>query len=537
MEKVWAMLNNDGPLPRQRKEESGFKVSGSHRSIPRWFEPCALLLGLTLFLALACTIAHIRLLWYDEIFTRQVIEQGSWSKILAGLRRGLDQQPPVFFLLTGWTRPIGGEEVGLRLPAMLGFAFAGLSMYAIARRWLSQGYAIAAMTVPWIGWFNPLGVEARPYGLVMGFVSLALLGWTYRDLKPLAGRTAYIVGVLGAAAVHYYGFLVALPFGVAAAWTAVRTRRWDVWTILGCGCSFLPNLLTLSIIRDAIAFYKGGAWNPPSWSKLLFSSYGWALAGLAAVLLASRDWKRKAGSLREGPPDVRPSGETLVCWAGFCAVPILAVFLAKTISGMVTPRYFSMYSLGYGLLLAYLLARSAAGSRWLGDLAGGVGLVVFLSTAVRQYQTADWQRASVLASTAEIEGILKRPEYSKSRLLIGAPQIAMQWAYYSPELRDRIVFPADPVRSLRYLGSDNEHKGLLHLRGSFPLDIEPLDEFVHHEKHEFLVYHSFDSFLGRYFSQEPEFASRLKVLMEGDDFVLFRVDPAAATGTARDERP
>jgi hypothetical protein len=522
--------------PKWKSRFTIFKVSDPHRSIPRWFEPCALLLGLTLFLALACTIAHTRLLWYDEIFTRQVLGQGSWSKILAGLRRGLDQQPLVFFLLTAWTRPIGGEEVGLRLPAMLGFAFAGLSMYAIARRWLSQGYAIAAMTVPWIGWFNPLGVEARPYGLVIGFVSLALLGWTYRDLKPLAGRTAYIVGVLGAAAVHYYGFLVALPFGVAAAWTAVRTRRWDVWTILGCGCSFLPNLWTLSIIRDAIALYKGGAWNPPSWSKLLLSSYGWALAGLAAVFLASRNWKRQAGSLRDGPPDVRPSGETLACWAGFCAVPILAVVLAKTISGMITPRYFSMYSLGYGLLLAYLLARSAAGSRWLGYLAGGAALAVFLSSAAQQYQAADKERANVLASTAEIEGILKRPEYSKSRLLIGTPLIAMQWAYYSPELRDRIVFPADPVRSLRYLGRDSAHKDLLQLRGSFLLDIEPLDEFLHHEKHEFLVYHSFDSFLGKYFSEEPEFAGRLKVLMEGDDFVLFRVSPEAATVTARDER-
>jgi hypothetical protein len=157
---------------------------------------------------------------------------------------------------------------------------------------------------------------------------------------------------------------------------------------------------------------------------------------------------------------------------------------------------------------------------------------VFLSLALQQYQAADRERANVLASTAEIEGILKQPEYSKSRLLIGTPLVALQWAYYSPGLRDRIVFPADPVRSLRYLGRDSTHKDLLQLRGSFLLAIEPLDEFLHHEKHGFLVYHSFDSFLGKYFSQEPEFAGRLKVLMEGDDFVLFRVNPKAATGTA-----
>ncbi len=517
-------------------------VNNPHRSIWWWCELGLLLLGLGVFVALACTIAQTRLLWYDEIFTRQVLAQGSWSRIVAGLRRGLDLQPPAFFLVTSWTSPLGEEEVGLRLPAILGFAFSGLCLYIIARRWLSQSYAVGAMMAPWILWFNPLGVEARPYGLEWGFAGLALLGWTYRDRKPLAGRTAYLAGIMGAALVHYYGFLVAVPFGVAAAWTAVRSRRLDLWTVAGCVCAVLPDMWNYPLIRAGMAFYKEGAWNAPSGSELLLSPYGGALAVLAVVLLANlrlkSSWKFNAKELPpEGLPGLPPSGENLACWAGFCAIPIAGLVLAMTVSGMIAARYVSMYSLGYGLLLAYLLARISAGSRWPGYAAAGAAAIAFLTIAKVQQQTAEAERTGVLSNCSNFEEILDRPSYRKSHLLIGDWADAMQLDFYCPALQQRIVFPGDPERSLKYLGNDTAHKGLLHLRGSFPLDIEPLDAFVHQEQNQLLVYHSSKSFLKEYFTDEPGFAGRLHLLQEGRGFALYAVDPSPATGAARREMP
>jgi hypothetical protein len=499
-------------------------VNRPHISIWQRVELLALVLGSILFIALACTIAQTRLLWYDEIFTLQVVNQGSWGRIMAALHRGQDLQPPLFFLLTKWTRPFGGDELGLRLPAILGFVFAGVSLYAIARRWFSAGFAVAAMAAPWILFFDPLGVEARPYGLMMGFASLALLGWTFRDRRPLIGRMSYLVGMFGASMVHYYGFLVAFPFGVAAIWSLARRRRLDVWSLAGCACAGLPNVWNYPMIRDAIAFYRDGAWNPPSWSKLLESPYRWELAALAGVWLAgtvaARFWKSQTA-----PP--HPDAETLVCWTAFCAIPIVALILAKTISGMVTPRYYSMYALGYGLLLTYLVARLGADSRWLGYVVGAASLAVFLHGAHRQEQVAESERARLLMVCADFESLLGKPVYSQSRLLMGDSLFGMQMAQYCPAIRARMVFGADPALSRRYMKNDTVHKGLLHLRGSFPLNIEPLGPLLHAETRPLLVFDSGSSFMKKYLTEEAEFAGRYRTLDQGATYTLYSLDPAA----------
>ena len=275
------------------------------------------------------------------------------------------------------------------------------------------------------------------------------------------------------------------------------------------------------VIRDAVGFYKAGAWNAPSGSAFLLSRYGWALVVLAAALLTSRMVKPSVGSSGSSP-----NGENLACWAGFCAIPVAGFLLAKAVSGMISPRYVAMYSLGFGLLLAHLIAKSTAGYRWPGYAAAGVATMAFLAIAILQLRDADDKRVEVQSNCSGFEEILGTPPYRESRLLIGDWTLAMQMSFYCPALQHRIVFPADPQRSLKYLHNDTAHKGLLHLRGSFPLDVEPLDAFVHQEQHEFLVFHAAMSFLKQYFTEEKEFSGRLHLLKEERAFALYAVDPA-----------
>jgi hypothetical protein len=51
---------------------------------------------------------------------------------------------------------------------------------------------------------------------------------------------------LGAAAAHYYAFLIAAPLGAAAAWTFWRKRRLDLWTTLGCLCAGCGALIAFA---------------------------------------------------------------------------------------------------------------------------------------------------------------------------------------------------------------------------------------------------------------------------------------------------
>ena len=486
------------------------------------FETGALLLAVLILFAVTCLIAQTRVFWYDEIFTRQIAKLGSWKRIVAALHDGIDLQPPIFFFLTAQTRYIGGEEVGLRLPGILGFTFAGFSLYVIARRWFSPGYAVGVALTPWILFFDDLVMEARPYGLVIGSAALALLGWTYRDRWPRAGRIGYLAGMLGAGAAHYYGFMIAAPFGVAAAWTLWRKRRWDLWTILGCICAAVPNLWNLPLIHEAIAIYKDGAWNRPSWFVLADSLYGGSLAVLAAMFLVYLLLRR--GGKEESLPD----GEFLACWVGFSAIPIIAMFMAMTISGMFVVRYFSMYSLGYGLLLAYLLARSAKGSRRVGFRAGCAALLAFACVVAFSVRFFQAERDNVLLQCADLTGLLEPPEFRASHLLIGDAHLALQLSQYCDDIRNRIVFGADPARALVYHGNSTDQKGMLRLRENSPVTVEPLDEFLRGERHELVVFDSRSSILKAYLSNSPEYAGRLHLVKEDETYAILRLDPAVA---------
>jgi len=503
-------------------------VDGIHKSGFTRLETGVLMVAVLAYFGISCAIAQVRLFWYDEIFTRQVMQLGEWSRIVAALHHGIDLQPPFFYFISGWSRYLGGEEIGMRLPAMLGFTFAGFSLYLIARRWFSPGYAMGVALTPPILFFGALGMEARPYGFVLGCSSLALFGWTFRDRKPLAGNAGYVIGILGAASAHYYGFMIAAPFGAAAAWTLFRKRRLDLGTLLGCVCAPLPDLWNMHLIRDGIAIYRNGAWNRPSWPVLENSSYGWSLAVLSAVLLvyvvAGMSRNREA-SQGESPP-----GEQLACWAGFSAIPILGMFMARAVSGMFTLRYFSMYSLGYGLLLAYLLQQSAKGSRMAGYVAGCGALIAFGSVAWASEQHFEHEREVASTSCGHFTGLMEQPELRQSSFLIGDAHVALQLAVYCEDLRDRIVFGPDPVRSLAYSGNDTLQKAMLLLRESPPIRIVPLDEFLARERRPLLVYHSKYSFLKDYFLREPEYTARLHVLEEGLGYAVYRLDPAPQLG-------
>jgi len=480
------------------------------------------------YFGISCAVAQVRLFWYDEIFTRQVTQLGEWSRMVAALHHGIDLQPPLFYFISRWTRYLGGEEIGLRLPAMLGFTFAGCCLYLIARRWFSPGYALGVALTPPILFFGALGMEARPYGFVLGCSSVALLGWTFRDRKPLAGNAGYGIGILGAASAHYYGFMIAAPFGAAAAWTLFRKRRLDLGTLLGCVCAALPDLWNMQLIGEGIAIYRNGAWNRPSWRVLGNSLYGWSLAVLSAVLLVYV----VAGMSRntEASQEEHLPGEQLACWAGFSAVPILAMFMARAFSGMFTLRYFSMYSLGYGLLLAYLVQQSAKGSRMAGYVAGCGALIAFGCVAWTSEQRFETERELVFASCDHFTGLMEQPEFRQSSLLIGDAHVALQFAVYCEDLRDRIVFGPDPPRSMAYSGNDTVQKAMLLLRESPPMRIVPLDKFLRGERRALLVYHCQYSFLKDYFLQEPEYAARLHVLEEGLTYSVYRLDPAPQPG-------
>ena len=107
---------------------------------------------------------------------------------------------------------------------------------------------------------------------------------------------------------------------------------------------------------------------------------------------------------------------------------------------MIVPRYYSMWILGYGLLLVQPIARAAAHSIPFGHVLAIVTMSVFLSQGLAQYNAAIAHRAGLFELTFGLADSLRELGNSGLNLAVTDALLALQMVHYAPpELRDRIV--------------------------------------------------------------------------------------------------
>jgi hypothetical protein len=459
--------------------------------------------------------AGIRPFWFDEIFTYVGSGTGSVENLVGLLMRGFDPTPVLFYYVSSLVRALGPPEIGLRIPAIVGFAVGMACNYLVARRWAGWGYAALAAVVPAL-FFGDLNLEARPYGLVLGFCGLALLGWSYRDRLPRLGPVLFLFGILCGAGCHYYAFLIGLPFGVAALWQLARARKLDLLTLGGASMAVLPNLLALPLIRSNIAIHAPGAWNVPSWHALLYSSYSLEL-GLLVGLFLLMVWL--------GFPKLEVD---VICWLGFAALPFVATLLAKTVSGMVHPRYTSVHTLGVGLVVAWALGRLLPRVR-LFDYAGvGLAVAALAGSLFGQAEKTSEARLGTDYIIAEATELLGRPVFQKASLAIPDQLLALPlWFYSAPALQARMVFPVDKNLELQYMEYNSVQDGK---ERHMPLRTEPLMPYFKSSTEDIMVLDAAyfpgrsSSFLQEYLTADPALAARTEVVRDYafGSFVLLR---------------
>jgi len=123
-------------------------------------------------------LARQKLLWDDEFFTLYLSSTRSWNELVAALSTGADQHPPSFYYLTHLIFGIfGTTNVTLRLTAIFGYAVMCICLYEIVSWLLNRPWGFAAMLLPLTCPVKYYSIEARGYGLELGFVTLAFLMW------------------------------------------------------------------------------------------------------------------------------------------------------------------------------------------------------------------------------------------------------------------------------------------------------------------------------------------------------------------------
>jgi hypothetical protein len=440
--------------------------------------PLAWLVFLCLYIGPTVVLARGKLFWDDEFFTLYLSTTKNWSELMAALSTGADQHPPSFYWLTHLVvGALGTSSVTLRLPAMIGFAVMCGCLYELAGRLLNREWGFCAMILPLACPYYYYAVEARGYGPELGFVGLALLAWM------LAGegcsRTWTIpllaIAVCGAVASHYYAVLLlgALAAGELARTASRRRIDWPVWLAF---CAAVVPVIAFSRVIAGAHTYAAHFWAIPHWRAMAswyIDSLGYTLA-LPLVLGA-------VAAVRLLPTAARPLvvPRTPELWKGAAIValailPVVAVVIAKFITNAFTSRYAIAAFPGVCLLLILALSRilrevpGAAAAAWLSIL------VLFAGMAVRQGRL----QASDLADIRETAALLRVNSAGAPVVMSDNTRFHRLSFYARRDLGSRLVFLADPEKSIRYLGFDTVDRGLLHLNPWFPLNVRWFQDWV-----------------------------------------------------------
>ncbi|MHC5537698.1 glycosyltransferase family 39 protein [Singulisphaera rosea] len=329
----------------------------------RWL----LLIGAVVYLAYSIIHATRKPLWYDEIFTFDVASLPRFGDIWKALAVGTDLNPPLYHVISRVSFMIfGTTPLAVRMPAMVGYLIMTLCLYRFVSRRLGPAYAWVAASFPLITQAYPYSFEARPYGLVLGFSGLALVGW--QSATMIEGpRRAWALAVMtlalaGALATHYYSVLVFVPLGLGElvrTWTR-RKIDWAVWAGL------IAGLFPLAMLREllhAASEFKTTFWARTSWS-LCLQVYLFLLKGatipfvglLLCLAFMTRSRGRSAGDVERASGTGSHECVPLHEWAaavGFLLLPFVGIVLAKVATGgAFTERYALPTVLGLALVLA-----------------------------------------------------------------------------------------------------------------------------------------------------------------------------------------
>jgi hypothetical protein len=206
---------------------------------------------------------------------------------------------------------------------------------------------------------------------------------------------------------------------------------------------------------------------------------------------------------------------------GFMAIPIVIVTLAMLLTGAFTDRYALPAVIGCSVIVAI------ASRRLLADRPAIAAILVFLlcgfflSLGVKSVTNG----AAVREARTQTIEFLRSAGTSDLPVVITDQHEFTSLAHYAPpDVASRLVYLADPDKSLSYLGHNSVEKGTLDLlKPWFHLPIEEYGPYVA-SRPRFLVYSNPGHFLNWLLSDLAKGSRRVELRGRNKDSLLFLVD-------------
>jgi Flp pilus assembly pilin Flp len=332
----------------------------------------SLLLLLSIYFPAALQASRSTPLWHDELFTYYIAQAPTLREMWVNLRSH-DLNPPLMYLLTRWSFQLFGiGTLATRVPEILGFLLWILCMFRFVRKRMGVSFAIFAVLALLESDAFQFSVDARPYSLLLGFLSLAMVG--YQELAAESavdkgspwhrrfGLAGVVVGVAGMLLSHMFGLLCLLGLVAAEMWRARIRRRMD-WPVIAA--ILLPLILFAAyapMFRNHGAAIYPAKFQPDG--EAIFEFYiGSVSRQIVALCLTALAFLLLLGPahLRGGVPGHGPrwffaGPEWVVSIATMVAPLILMAYLMRS-HGAFFPRYGVIATMGVVVLTTALLGR------------------------------------------------------------------------------------------------------------------------------------------------------------------------------------
>jgi len=458
--------------------------------------------------------------WVDEIFTIRLSSFKSFGELLAALQAGMDVHPPLSYLATHALFSVAGNSVVVsRIPAMLGFWLMGLFAYRYVSFRYTPLWGIAAALFPFVTSYYYFAAEARPYGIVLGSTAIAMACWQ-SAASGVRRRISLVVLVLAILVIvfsHYYGLLVIIPLFVGELTRTILRRKADWPVIISSLIPFGAVVVLLPLIHVGMAFYGTHPWNPPSITNLLASytnpmlvysdlgSSGRGVAGLALFMVLAGSFLlaypfKSSAAL---PVALPPLHETAAAF-GLLLLPAAGYLIAIVKTHGYLPRYFIPILLGYTLLFGFASAHLFGGRAIYAIVVIGILLLGFLVNGAVHFRNVSSRTESCPVVPAA------GPLANLPAVMANASDYVRCDFYASPELKSKMVFVADPVLSLRYLGFDVGDKELIVAKDAVGLHVVRFDDFRGAYRQFLLV--GMDGWVGRHYMN---LGAKIELLPDG----------------------
>ncbi len=317
-------------------------------------------------------------LWYDELFTYYIAQAPTFGQMWDQIRT-IEPNPPLVYCLTRISFHLFGvSTLAARLPEIVGFLVGLLCLFHFVRVRMGVLYAAFAVSLVQASDVLSLAVDARPYGIVLGALGVAMVAWQTTaslpdqpatDLLPdipslRKRRMAIAVLFLAVLAMLLGHILAVLPLAALIAAQLWRTHghRFDLPVTAAL---ILPLAVTVLYI-PALKYHSSSIY--PSYFQVDESTFfefyigsiyvqvgALLLTALAVLVLLGPSHLR--GGPQKSPPQSLFAAPEWVLIVGLLLCPLVLMVRFMATHAAFFDRYGAVESFGVAILFATLLCR------------------------------------------------------------------------------------------------------------------------------------------------------------------------------------